>query len=265
MSSESSGGLGLALRRLIRRSDTLTGFGVRWAGRLQALRDRGLPTRDRWSKRTSDESRYWVDALNDPDAKSRFADRLDPSREITGDALRKAVGEIDKEDVRILDVGSGPLTSVGKTYPGKRVEVVATDALAEDYARTMREAGIEPPAPPVACSGEEVLERFGPDSFDVAFIANALDHTADPLLVLDNMLAAVGDSGRVALAHMRNEGVRNNYFGIHFWNIECRDGSFVIWNPEVTHDVTERLADRWLVECWAPEPEGVETLIRPAG
>lgn len=255
---------GIALRSMIRRNEKLTGAAVRMAGRAQALRDRGLSARDRWAKRTSDESRYWVDALNDPDAKSRFADRLDPEREITGEALRKAVEEIGKEDVRILDVGSGPLTSVGKTYPGKRIEVVATDALAEDYAKTMREAGIEAPVVPVACSGEEVLDRFGPDSFDVAFVGNALDHTADPLLVLDNLLAVVGGEGRVALAHMRNEGVRNNYFGIHFWNIECREGRFVIWNREVTHDVTERLAGRWQVECWAPEPDDVYCLIRPS-
>jgi SAM-dependent methyltransferase len=255
----------MALRSVLRRSDRLTGAAVRTAGRVQALRDRGLSVRARWTKHTSDESRYWVDALSAPDARERFADRLDPEREVSGDALRRAVEGIDGDDVRVLDIGSGPLTTVGKVYPGKRIEVVATDALADEYVRIMSEAGLAPPVLPVACAGEDVVDMFGSDSFDVAFMANALDHTADPVLVLDNMLAVVGPEGRVALSHMRNEGVRNNYFGIHFWNIECRDDRLVIWNRETNHDVTERLAASHRVECWVPEQDRVECLISPAG
>jgi SAM-dependent methyltransferase len=251
------------LRDLLRRSDTLTSAAVRLAGRFQGVRDRRLSLRDRWAKRTSDESRYWVDALSAEDAGKRFADRLDPEREISGEVLRRAVEEIDAEDVAILDVGSGPLTSVGKTYPGKRVKVVATDALAEEYVRILQKSAVEAPVLPEPCSGEEVLDRYGPDSFDVAFIGNALDHTADPLLVLDNLLGVIRPTGRVALWHLRNEGERNRYFGIHLWNIDCRDGRFFLWNRETSHDVTARLSDRFDVECWSSDDERISCLIRP--
>ena len=254
---------GAALRDLVRRNETLTNSIVRLAGRVQSLRDRRLSLRDRWSRRTSDESRYWVDALSAADARERFADRLDPDTDVTGKVLRRAIGEIDSEQVSILDVGSGPLTSVGKKYPGKQLTLVAIDALADEYVGILQASGIGAPVLPEKCSGEEILDRYEPQSFDVAFIDNALDHTADPLLVLDNMLGVIKPAGRVGLCHGRNEGERNGYFGIHLWNIDCRDGRLIIWNREVQHDVAARLHERFRVESWPSGDDTVNCLIRP--
>lgn len=251
-----------SLRSALRKNETLTGAMVRAAGRLQTMRDGRLSYRERWSRRNSLEAGYWTDSLAVADARERFATRLDPETEIVGQALRRAVDGIDREDVAILDVGSGPLTSVGKRYPGKKIAVTAADALAGDYVEALAKAGIEPLVPPVAVAGEDVLDYFGPEAFDVTFMSNALDHTADPLLVIENLTGVTKRDGRVALRHMKNEGVRNGYFGIHFWNIECRDGRFVIWNREVTNDVTAQLAVGFEVECWIEGDEGIETLIR---
>jgi SAM-dependent methyltransferase len=251
-----------ALRSALRKNEALTGAVVKAAGRLQSFRDGRLSYRERWTKRNSHEAGYWTDSLAAADSRERFADRLDPETEIGGAALRRAVEEVDREEVAILDVGSGPLTSVGKKHPGKKIEVTAADALAEDYAKALAKAGIEPLVPVVAVAGEDVLDYFGPETFDVSFMSNALDHTADPLLVIKNLVDVTKRDGRVALRHMKNEGERNSYFGIHIWNIECRDGRFVIWNHEVTNDVTSLLADSCEVECWIEGEEGIETLIR---
>jgi SAM-dependent methyltransferase len=251
-----------ALRSALRKNEALTGAVVKAAGRLQSFRDKRLSYRERWSKRNSHEAGYWTDSLATADSRERFADRLDPETEIGGAALRRAVEEVDREEVAILDVGSGPLTSVGKKYPGKKIEVTAADALAGDYAKALAKAGIEPLVPVVAVAGEDVLDYFGPETFDVTFMSNALDHTADPMLVIKNLVDVTKRDGRVALRHMKNEGERNSYFGIHIWNIECRDGRFVIWNHEVTNDVTSLLADSCEVECWIEGEEGIETLIR---
>jgi SAM-dependent methyltransferase len=174
------------------------------------------------------------------------------------------MGEIATENVTILDVGSGPLTSVGKTWPGKRISVVAIDPLADDFLRILRDSGLDPPVLPIACAGEEIVEKFGTQAFDVAFAENALDHSADPLLVLENMLKTINPSGRVALTHYRNEGERNGYLGMHFWNLDCRDGHFLVWNRTVSHDVTARLEDRFETECWTSEDDrNVYCLVRP--
>lgn len=252
-----------ALRSALRKNETLTGAMVRVAGRLQSLRDGRLSYRERWSKRRMHESGYWADALAAPDVRERFAVRLDPEAEIGGAVLRRAVDEIEREEISILDVGSGPLTSLGKTYPGRKLEITAADALADEYRTALNKAKLEPLVPPVAVAGEDVLAHFGPEAFDIAFMANALDHTADPLLVIDNLIGVTKRDGRIVLRHMKNEGERNSYFGIHLWNIECRDGRLVIWNRETTNDVTSILADKCEVECWIEGEEQIETLIRP--
>jgi SAM-dependent methyltransferase len=249
------------LRDAVRRSPALTRFLVRVAGRAQALRDRGLTRSGRWRRRAGDETRYWEDALTADDAREAFSERLDPEAPLEDDSLIRAVDEVDAEVVEILDVGSGPLTSVGKTHRDRRLKIVAVDPLADDYARILREAGIDAPVVPVACGGEEIAEHLGEDSFDVAYALNALDHCADPMLVLDNMRRVVRPGGRIALTHMRNEGERNGYFGIHFWNLDCQDGRFVVWNRDERHDVAAELGDVE-IDCWLGAG-WVSCLIRP--
>jgi SAM-dependent methyltransferase len=151
---------------------------------------------------------------------------------------------------------------VGNTYRDKVIDVVAVDPLAEEYVELLAHLGIDAPVIPVACSGEHLVEHFPRGSFDVAFALNALDHSADPVAVLDNMLAIIKRSGRVALTHLRNEGERNGYMGIHFWNIECDEDHLVIWNRVERHDVTVRLIDEYETECWTSE-DRVHCVIRP--
>lgn len=253
----------VALRRVLGVHPAVNRTAVRTVGRTQLMLDRRLSARGRWKKRAPDEIRFWVDALTPRDAAATFANRLDPSAEVRGSALRRALEEIEAVDVSILDVGSGPLSSVVGTYPGKNLTVVATDAFAEDYLRVLRMRGIEPPSPPIACPGEGLHERFGANSFDVVHIANALDHTADPLTVLENMLAVMKPAGRVALTHLPDEGERNQYMGIHLWNIRSEDDHLILWNRDARHDLTERLADRYELECWMTK-DRVNCLIRAA-
>ena len=141
------------LRDVIRRSPLATRFAVRALGLMQKLRDRNLSPNGRWKRRAGDETRYWAESLLAEDAKEVFAERLDPEAPITGSLLGRALDELSGEDVSILDVGSGPLTSVGKTYPGRRVTVVAVDPLADDYARVLSDSSLEAPVPAIACGG----------------------------------------------------------------------------------------------------------------
>ena len=248
-------------RDLIRRSPRLTGFLVRVLGRAQAFRDRRLTRAGSWERRSSDETRYWAEALRPPNLEEQYGARLDPAAPIEDEWLARAIEELPGEKVAILDVGSGPLTSVGKVHPGRELSVVAVDPLADDYVGLLRERGIDAPVLPTACAGEKLFERFGENSFDISYALNSLDHSADPLVVLDNMRRVLRPGGRVALTHMRNEGERNGYFGIHFWNLDCDDGRFVIWNRDERHDVAAELG-RVDIECHAEE-DWVSCLIRP--
>src|SRR5882672_9093724 len=130
---------GVVARRFLQRNTVLRSLAVRTLGRIQAFWDRRLPVESRWEKHAPDEVNYWLYALKTPETRSRFADRLNPNKKVTTMSLRRALDEISTPDISILDVGSGPLTSVGQTYPGKRIEVTAVDPLADEYIALLRD------------------------------------------------------------------------------------------------------------------------------
>jgi hypothetical protein len=120
----------------------------------------------------------------------------------------------------------------------------------------MREAGIDPPVPPIACRGEDLLERFRPDTFDIAFARNALDHSADPLLVVTNMVHLVKEGRFVVLRHLQRVGGQQFYRGLHQWNFDIQEGQFLISRPRHrTVNLNRELGDAATVSCFA-DPTG---------
>jgi hypothetical protein len=113
--------------------------------------------------------------------------RTDPAAEIDDPVLRQVLEEIPETKVSILDVGAGPISGIGFHYPGKELALTAVDPLAHEYDRILSEHGLEPPVRTEPLRGEDLLSRFAPDSFDVAFARNALDHAVDPLPIIHNM------------------------------------------------------------------------------
>jgi SAM-dependent methyltransferase len=224
---------------------------------------RHLTTRQRCNRAIPYEANFWADWL----ATQAFGDveeyrrRIDPSALLEDPLLADQITQLPGKTISILDVGAGPLTNVGKTYPGRDLRITAVDALASDYDRILDTAGVTPPVRTELCHGEQLLERFAPATFDIAFAANALDHSYDPVLVIRNMLQVVKPGGFVVLAHRRNEAESKHYLGLHQWNFEEREGRFVIWNREDVHDVTALLDDEARVDC-RDRSSNVECVIR---
>jgi SAM-dependent methyltransferase len=182
-----------------------------------------------WSEGVAAEVEFWEEALPKRVAvDDSYKLRVDPKAPIRDPLLKALIAKIPAETVSILDVGAGPLTALGKTYPGKLLSITATDPLATEYLRIMRDAGIEPPVPPTPCRGEDLLDPFGPSTFDIAFARNALDHSVDPVRVITNMVHVVKDGRFVVLRHLRREADRNLYRGLHQWNFDIEEGEFVI-------------------------------------
>ena len=193
-----------------------------------------------WRNWLTTKGMYWPDD---------YRARLDPTRPLDGH-LAPYVDRVDLDVVRILDVGSGPLTKLGKTHPTKRLEITATDLLAADYDRLLAELGVVPPVRTVQADAERLVERFGPDAFDVVHAQNCIDHTADPHRAIDQMVAVVRPGGFVVMYHAENEGQREQYNQLHQWNFTCEDGAFVIRDRlGRTVNVAHRLADLCDVEC----------------
>lgn len=245
-----------SLRRWVRRHQRLRRLTGKLAGKASQLRTRRLSVSERWSRAIPYESTFWEDWL----ATKAFGDeddyraRLDPALQISERLLAECLEALSLHEVAILDVGAGPLTTVGRAYRDKEIEITAVDPLAEDYDRILGAAGVAPPVRTKNGEGERLLELFEPESFDIAYAANALDHTYDPLLVIGNMISVVRPGGYVLLRHRRNEAKAKDYLGLHQWNFDLLDGRFVIWNRQSSHDVAKALSGR--AHVVAHEEEG---------
>lgn len=214
--------------------------------RKRGWRTRSDPVRGR-RRALKEEIGYWDDWLATRGGKyaDEFAERFDPTGEVTDPALRAVLVDLEKrpsEPVSILDVGAGPATTVGHRFSGEPVAVTAVDPLAEHYRRLLRKHRLEPPVLTERVDGEALVERFGNERFDVAYARNSLDHAVDPVAIAENMLEVVRPGGYVVLRHVRNEAVRQNWIQLHQWNFDERDGELVVWRPDVRISVDERLA-----------------------
>lgn len=188
---------------------------------------------------------YW----GDPDIAADFRSRVDPDEPLAEPMILERLEEFRSSRISILDVGAGPLTVLGKRYPGKTLEIVPVDPLADEYDELLAVARIEPPIRTQRCMGEDLLERFEPATFDLAYARNALDHSADPLRIVRNMVAVVKPGGFVLLRHLPNEAEYAGYDGLHRWNFDVRDGRPVLWSRTDEYDLTEEVGGDAEVEC----------------
>jgi SAM-dependent methyltransferase len=177
-----------------------------------------------------------------------FERRLDPQRPLL-DHVAAYVRRIEAQPVRILDVGAGPVTCLGYRLEGKALEIAAVDVLARAYARLWPR---DLPAPPVRteyADAERLTDRFSPDSFDVVYAQNSLDHAAHPEVAIGQMLQVAKPGGYVVLMHARDEAVNEGYAGLHQWNFTERGGDFVVWNAARTINIAEMLRDSGAVRA----------------
>ncbi|HEV7461343.1 MAG TPA: methyltransferase domain-containing protein [Solirubrobacteraceae bacterium] len=187
----------------------------------------------RWARRDGigQEIAFWRDFLTSHGAQwpDDYERRIDPGTAIRDPALIACVEALHAPRINLLDVGAGPLTSVGRTHPGRTVDVTAVDPLAPAYDRLLEELRVEPPTRTVTGSAERLLEHFAPASFDIAYAQNALDHGLDPRRGIRNMLEVVRPGGFVVLRHLRNEAATERYTGLHRWNLERRGDELYLW------------------------------------
>jgi len=219
--------------------------------RLAAKRRRQVDVPAIWSSALPEEVGFWDaflagQGLEWPDDYRR---RLDPASAVVDPLILRELARVPKSHVSILDVGAGPLSCVGKTYPGKLLKVTATDPLADKYDALLSRHSIEPPIRTVACAAERLRELFEPGTFDIAYARNSLDHSYDPLAAIRSMIEMVTPQGVVILRHKAHEAENAKYWGLHQWNFDCDAGRFVIWAPGVEHDVSAVLGRDFEVEC----------------
>jgi SAM-dependent methyltransferase len=223
-----------------------------------------------WRTRKSSEVDFWADWLNGAPGTEQWASdresRLIPDTPIRDPLVWEELEQNPAEEISILDVGAGPLTALGYKYPGKTLTIVPVDPLADEYNRLLSDAGLDPPIRTIRVAGEDLVQHFGSGRFDIAYATNALDHSADPVTIISNMVTVVRQGGVVLLRHKRNEGESARYGGLHQWNFDVAGGDLLVWNNAVTVKVGSELAGRAVTTAWLSDGQVVARLaVRESG
>jgi SAM-dependent methyltransferase len=189
----------------------------------------------RWASGIPDELAFWQSVL--PQLKTGRPEdhyRLAPDAPVHPH-LEQEIAGLARSEVRILDVGAGPLSGVGKKSGHARVMLTAVDPLAHGYDRILADLDIEPPVRTSFADGESLTEFFAEDSFDIVVMENSLDHSWDPLQVVAEMLRVARIGGLVLLDHFEREAEIESYQGFHQWNVENVGGRLHLWHGSERH------------------------------
>lgn len=169
-----------------------------------------------------------------------FKRRLDPNCPLIPE-VAAYVRKVAAAPVRILDVGAGPVTSLGYRLEGKTLEITAVDVLAHSYERLWARGNAAPPVRTKYADAERLTQWFEPASFDFVYSQNSLDHTSRPRLAIEQMVQVAKPGCYIVLQHALDEALNQDYTGLHQWNFSERDGAFIVWNPAETLNMTELL------------------------
>lgn len=192
-----------------------------------------------------EEFMFWQDYIHSPESRLRAQQAF----AVTDPILKQAITSIGRPVVRVVDVGSGPLTSVGRVCDDVAVDVTATDKLADFYNCILDRAGIEPPVRTMLC--DYCDNAIGaPGTFDIAYARNSVDHSRDPLRVIDNMLTSVGEGGKVILRHAESEADKQKWTGLHQWNFILDGNTMRITGKEDSVTVAETFPGRGIKRHW---------------
>jgi SAM-dependent methyltransferase len=138
---------------------------------------------------------------------------------------------------------------VGTQWPGRDVQITATDPLAEHYNTLLKRLGIIPRVPVTFAHGEKLLEKFPANHFDLAYASNSLDHSYDPLKAIEQMLAVTKPGGWVYLWHFPNAGKHECYNGLHQWNFDIVKGDFIVSDGKVVYSLASYFGSAIQLRC----------------
>ena len=186
------------------------------------------------------EKAYWDRFLRHRE-EDQLTRELDPDRPLAR-GLWALVEQVPTDPVTILEVGAGPIATVGFSHSKRRLQVTPTDALADEYNRMLRRRGKAPPVPTIYADAERLTAQFGANAFNIVYAANCVDHMRDPLRAIREMVNVARPGGFVVMEHLVDEGVQQDYSGLHQWNMRAENGRPILWNRLQRHDLADLLA-----------------------
>lgn len=160
--------------------------------------------------------------------------------------------DLETDDCKILDVGSGPYSRLGYIHKGKKLNLTLIDPLAFAYRKLEKKYNYH-----FAVSAQTGLVEclsliLSESDYDLVHMSNSLDHSFDPIEGLRQLLYVTRVGGKVILRHHNNVAEQANYEGLHQWNLTVHDGNFIVWNKKSNYIVEDLIKDYATVEYAAP-------------
>ncbi len=240
-------------------------FGV--SGLISILTSKyGLPTankaKHKWRSSLISEIQFWDNYYRTKGLEwaDQYHVRFDPDLPLQP---RPTALLPDQENVKILDVGAGPQTYLGKKVEGKNIDLQAIDPLADAYDKIFKKYDITPVVRTKKLASEDLKKKFSSNEFDLVFARNCIDHAYEPEHAVMLMVDIVKNGCHVLMEHRPNEAITENYVGLHQWNFSMNEkGDFIIGSKDADVNMTEKYADVCTIKCETlQEPGDGEWLI----
>lgn len=204
-----------------------------------------------WSSGIDNEIAFWSKWLETKGGAwpEDFAFRTNPDTEILEwmAGLLKGI-----RDPKILDVGAGPMTVLGKKMNGTPLDITAVDALGDLYGRLNFPAGL-PLIKTRQCESECLTTMFPENAFDLTYAKNTLDHSYNPVEAFRQMIAVTKPGGYVATEHAANEALNENWEGFHQWNFHVEERDFKISDRTTSFSISLAIEGRARIVELSPD------------
>jgi len=167
------------------------------------------------------EAAFWERELKLDGEYAEFVSAsLDPERmgSVFPADLAALIGGLQERfgpNLRVLDVGCGPSSLLSIGHLRGWFELTGVDPLAEGYRAALLAQGRAPVGSLRAGYAESLSALFRPESFHLAFICNALDHTQSPARAIEQMCRVLAPGGVLFVQGYVREGSANCFQGLH--------------------------------------------------
>lgn len=148
------------------------------------------------------------------------------SNRFIDERLERLIAPANDRCYRALDVGAGPVTTLGTRMRNGELSVLAVDMFAGVFDAVLEEFGVSPPVRTARCHAEALSGLFAEDVFHLVHCRNAWDHMQDPLEAWRQMVRVCRPDGWVHVWCYANEGTAERGQWGHRWDVDVEgDGA----------------------------------------
>ena len=143
------------------------------------------------------------------------------------------------KEFHFIDVGSGPFSRCGVVTDKVKLHATSLDPLANIYMILKKKYHIENGIDLQNGFVELLSKQYSSNTFDMVHMSNSLDHCFSAIDAIYQLLYICKIGGKVVLRHAENEALRENYQGLHQWNLSLHNDehSFIIWRENERYDI----------------------------